>query len=159
MRNFVGIGGVWESNPPTGGLTRSTGFEVQGPHQQPNASRADILDIYTTGVKHLVIVCARKCTRQSSGHFLGICRADDVVAIEHASGFVPGRLQCHPFQYASVHRVPHRGAPEVMPHPARAPRLQTRGMPGSPEILNSLASVPTPKMRKEVGDDTPDLQL
>jgi hypothetical protein len=31
-------GGVWESNPPTGGLTRSTGFEVQGPHQQPNAS-------------------------------------------------------------------------------------------------------------------------
>jgi hypothetical protein len=53
--DFRGSGGVWESNPPTGGLTRSTGFEVQGPHQQPNASRADIPDIYTMGVKHLVI--------------------------------------------------------------------------------------------------------
>jgi hypothetical protein len=28
MVNFSGGGGVWESNPPTGGLTRSTGFEV-----------------------------------------------------------------------------------------------------------------------------------
>jgi hypothetical protein len=44
-------GGVWESNPPTGGLTRSTGFEVQGPHQQPNASRAVILITYRLGVK------------------------------------------------------------------------------------------------------------
>jgi hypothetical protein len=38
MLNFMGGGGVWESNPPTGGLTRSTGFEVQGAHQHPNAS-------------------------------------------------------------------------------------------------------------------------
>jgi hypothetical protein len=26
--DVAGGGGVWESNPPTGGLTRSTGFEV-----------------------------------------------------------------------------------------------------------------------------------
>jgi hypothetical protein len=38
MADYMSGGGVWESNPPTGGLTRSTGFEVQGPHQQPNAS-------------------------------------------------------------------------------------------------------------------------
>ena len=50
MRIYGG-GGVWESNPPTGGLTRSTGFEVQGPHQQPNASRADILIAYAMDVK------------------------------------------------------------------------------------------------------------
>jgi hypothetical protein len=36
--DVAGGGGVWESNPPTGGLTRSTGFEVQGAHQHPDAS-------------------------------------------------------------------------------------------------------------------------
>ena len=31
VADVVGGGGVWESNPPTGGLTRSTGFEVRSP--------------------------------------------------------------------------------------------------------------------------------
>ena len=39
MVDVAGGGGVWESNPPTGGLTRSTGFEVQGAHQHPDASK------------------------------------------------------------------------------------------------------------------------
>jgi hypothetical protein len=61
--DFRGSGGVWESNPPTGGLTRSTGFEVQGPHQQPNASRAVILTTYEMVVKLKTLNCALKCAR------------------------------------------------------------------------------------------------
>jgi hypothetical protein len=64
MIYFIRVGGVWESNPPTGGLTRSTGFEVQGPHQQPNASRADILEAHAMVVKGNLVHYARKCARE-----------------------------------------------------------------------------------------------
>jgi hypothetical protein len=40
------------------------GFEVQGLHQQPNASRGDILNTYTLGVNADFAYCARKCARQ-----------------------------------------------------------------------------------------------
>ena len=39
----------------------STGFEVQGPHQQPNASRAVILMAYMSDVKVNLVDCAYTC--------------------------------------------------------------------------------------------------
>ena len=78
---FAVGGGVWESNPPTGGLTRSTGFEVQGPHQQPNTSKAGILKTYAMVVKLNSLDCARKCARQLPGHFLQIGRVDDAIPV------------------------------------------------------------------------------
>jgi hypothetical protein len=87
--DVAGGGGVWESNPPTGGLTRSTGFEVQGPHQQPNASRGVILKTYTVVVKLKSPDCARKCARQPPCHLLQIARADNVIPVEHGACFMP----------------------------------------------------------------------
>lgn len=76
---FYGGGGVWESNPPTGGLTRSTGFEVQGPHQQPNASRADILIAYAMNVKIDLAYRAQPCAYLPPHYLPPSGRADGMV--------------------------------------------------------------------------------
>jgi hypothetical protein len=102
VADVVGGGGVWESNPPTGGLTRSTGFEVQGPHQQPNASRPDILETDARRVKPNLADCARKCARQRPLHFAyalprhngqadpGLCLGRGAGGLTHVPVTAPG---------------------------------------------------------------------
>jgi hypothetical protein len=134
-------GGVWESNPPTGGLTRSTGFEVQGPHQQPNASSAGILTTYTMVVKVNFVHRARKCARQLAGNVLQIRRGHDVVAVEDHTGLMASDLHRDTLRHTHVDHIPDRSPPEVVPQYTTATSLHTRGSPDSFEIVDTLALV------------------
>jgi hypothetical protein len=65
------------------------GFEVQGPRQQPNASRGVIRMTYTLGIKVDFASCSRICARQPPRCFLWISRTDDVTTVKHVACSVP----------------------------------------------------------------------
>jgi hypothetical protein len=52
--------------------------------------------------------------RQLPPDLLQIGRADDMVAVEDASGFVPGHRHRHPLRNSRIDHVPNRRPPEIM---------------------------------------------
>jgi hypothetical protein len=109
------------------------GFEVQGPHQQPNTSRGVIRMTYTLGVKVDFASCSRICARQPPRCFLWISRTNDVTTVKHVAGSVPR------------HRIATRsGIPLLTMFRTAVRRKACRNMPDNPPSDVRLTPLPAP---------------
>ena len=126
-------GGVWESNPPTGGLTRSTGFEVQGPHQQPNASSV-ILQVFLYH-HHFGTAHPSQKTSHSARDFADsghrrtavLPSAEMGIAQGHLDGFVAQHRPYRGYIQSVLHQAcPYRMAQVVKTHSGQARSIGRR---------------------------------
>ncbi len=80
-----------------------------------------------------------------------------MVTVKHRAGLVAGHLHRYALGDPGVHQVSHRCPTEVMQEHPRHPDLPTRGLPCSPEVLNSFPLEAAHQVGKNPGNDPPHL--
>jgi hypothetical protein len=82
------------------------------------------------------VVYDRKGIQPLSGiHEVAV--ADDVVAVEDASGFVTRHLHCDPLGNPGPHQISNRCPPQIVRDASGQPRLAARRQPGPFETLET----------------------
>src|SRR5262249_49729325 len=100
------------------------------------------------------------CAREPPHRLLEVPWVHDVIPIEHRAGLVAGDAHGDPLRHASVHQIPHRGTPEVMPEAASDATGPAGRRPCLPEVPPRLPRAPPlAAVRKQGGNDAPEPAL